>query len=131
MANRIDDLRNPLKTARNWGSGKDGVHHFIWQRVTAILIGVTALWLLGIVLTLRSASYEIFHGLVADPVNATVLILFLVSVFWHARMGLQVVIEDYVHTPLNDVILHILTLLVCALAGIASVLAVLRIALGS
>jgi len=113
MANRIDDLRNPLKTARNWGSGKDGVHHFIWQRVTAILIGVTALWLLGILLTLRSASYEIIHGLVADP------------------MGLQVVIEDYVHTPINGVVLHLATILVCALAGIASVLAVLRIALGS
>lgn len=131
MANRIDDLRDPLKTARNWGSGRDGVHHFIWQRVTAILIGLSSLWLLGIALTLRSASYEIIHGLVADPLNATVLILFLVSVFWHAKLGLQVVIEDYVHTPINGVILHLATLLVCALAGIASVLAVLRIALGS
>ncbi|HRO63928.1 succinate dehydrogenase, hydrophobic membrane anchor protein [Thermomonas sp.] len=131
MANRIDDLREPLKTARNWGSGRDGVHHFIWQRVTAILIGLCALWLLGIALTLRSASYEIIHGLVADPLNATVLILFLVSVFWHAKLGLQVVIEDYVHTPINGVVLHLLTILVCALAGIASVLAVLRIALGS
>lgn len=131
MANRINDLRNPLKTARNWGSGKDGVHHFIWQRVTAILIGLSALWLLGIALTLRSAEYAIIHGLVADPINASVLILFLVSVFWHARLGLQVVIEDYVHAPFNGVVLQIATLLVCALAGIASVLAVLRIALGS
>ncbi|MCC7096097.1 MAG: succinate dehydrogenase, hydrophobic membrane anchor protein [Thermomonas sp.] len=131
MANRNNDLRNPLKTARNWGSGKDGVHHFIWQRVTAILIGLSALWLLGIALTLRSAEYAIIHGLVADPINASVLILFLVSVFWHARLGLQVVIEDYVHAPFNGVVLQIATLLVCALAGIASVLAVLRIALGS
>lgn len=131
MANRIDDLRDPLKTARNWGSGRDGVHHFIWQRATAILIGLTGLWLLGIALTLRSAEYETIHGLVKDPINAAVLILFLVSVFWHARLGLQVVIEDYVHTPLNGVVLHLATILVCALAGIASVLAVLRIALGS
>ncbi len=131
MSDRIDDLRTPLKRARNWGSGKDGVHHFIWQRVTAVLIGLTGLWLLGVALTLRSADYEIIHGLVADPINATVLILFLVSVFWHARMGLQVVIEDYVHTPINGVVLHLATILVCALAGIASVLAVLRIALGS
>lgn len=131
MNGRIDDLRAPLKRARNWGSAKDGVHHFIWQRVTAIAIGLGGLWLLGILLTLRSADYLTIRALVADPLNATVLLTFLVALFWHARLGLQVVIEDYVHTPLNATVLHLLTIFVCALAAIASVLAVLRIVLGS
>ena len=131
MSNRIDALRTPTKRARGLGSAKDGVHHFIWQRVTAITLGLCALWLLGILLTLRSADYSIIHGLVADPINASVLVLFLIAMFWHARLGVQVVIEDYVHTPFNAVVLQLATLIFCALAGIASVLAVLRIALGS
>lgn len=131
MSGRSDDLRAPLKRARGLGSAKDGVHHFIWQRATAAIIGLTGLWLLGVVLTLRSADYATIHALIADPINASVLVLFLLAMFWHARLGLQVVIEDYVHTASTAVVLHLASILFCALAGIASVLAVLRIALGS
>ncbi len=127
----MTQLRTPLKRARNWGSAKDGTHHFIWQRLTAIAVALSGVWLLGIALTLRSADYAIVRGLVADPLNATVLIVFLLAAFWHARLGVQVVIEDYVHTPLNAGVLHVANIFICALATIAGVLAVLRIALGS
>lgn len=125
------DLRAPIKRARNWGSAKDGTHHFIWQRVTAAITGLCGLWLLVSVLTIGTSEYAYMHAMVADPLNAAILILFLLSMFWHGRMGLQVIIEDYVHTPLTATVLHIATLIICALAAIASVLAVLRIALGS
>ena len=80
---------------------------------------------------LRSGDYAGVHGLVADPVNATVLVAFLLGMFWHARLGLQVIVEDYVHTPLSATLAQLAILFVCALAAIAGVLAVLRIALGS
>ena len=99
--NKLNDLRTPLKRARGLGSAKDGTHHFIWQRVTAIATALSALWLLGTLLSLRSADYAVMHGLVADPLNAAVLVTFLIGIFWHARLGLQVIVEDYVHTPLT------------------------------
>lgn len=127
----MNDYRTPLKRAQGLGSAKDGTGHFIWQRVTAVATGLSALWLLGMVLTLRSADYAYMHGLVADPVNASVLIAFLLGMFWHAKLGLQVIVEDYVHTPLSAAVAQLAIIFICALAAIASVLAVLRIALGS
>ena len=131
MNGNAKDLRTPLKRARGWGSAKDGTQHFIWQRITAIATGLSGLWLLGMLLSMRSAEYALVHGMVADPLNATVLVAFLIGMFWHARLGLQVVIEDYVHAPMTGAIAHLAVLFICALAAIAGVLAVLRIALGS
>jgi succinate dehydrogenase / fumarate reductase membrane anchor subunit len=131
MTSKTPQMQTPLKRARGWGAAKDGTHHFIWQRVTAIATAVSGLWLLGMLLALRSADYAIIHGLVADPVNASVLVAFLLGMFWHARLGLQVIVEDYVHTPVVAVVLQLAILFVCALAAIAGVLAVLRVALGS
>lgn len=131
MNGRHDELRTPLKRARHWGSAKDGVHHFIWQRASAIAIGLSGLWLFAVALSMHGTDFASVHARVADPINASMLVLFLLSVFWHARLGLQVVIEDYVHGALSATLLQFLTLLVCALAAIASVLAVLRIVLGS
>lgn len=131
MSSNSNDLRTPLKRARGLGSAKDGTGHFIWQRVTAIGVLLSGLWLLGTLLTLRTVEYGYIRALVADPINATVLVAFLICAFWHAKMGLQVVIEDYVHTPLTAGVAHLANIFVCALAAIAGVLAVLRIALGS
>ncbi|MBV2208236.1 MAG: succinate dehydrogenase, hydrophobic membrane anchor protein [Thermomonas sp.] len=131
MSWNANDMRTPLKRARNWGSAKDGTNHFIWQRVTAVIVALTGLWLLVSLLTLGTSEYAYMRAFVADPINAAVLMLFLVAMFWHAKLGLQVVIEDYVHKPLNSAVLQVATILICALAAIASVLAVLRIALGS
>lgn len=127
----MNNLRTPMKRALGLGSGKDGTQHFIWQRVTAVATGLSGLWLLGMVLTMRSANYAFVHALVADPINASVLVAFLLGMFWHARLGLQVIIEDYIHTPLTALVAHLANIFICALAAIAGVLAVLRIALGS
>lgn len=131
MSGNANDLRTPLKRAKGLGSAKDGTGHFIWQRVTAVATGLSALWLLGMALSLRTAEYAVIHALVADPVNAVVLVAFLLGMFWHAKLGLQVIVEDYVHTPLLATLSQLAILFVCALTAIAGVLAVLRIALGS
>ena len=124
-------FRTPLKRARGLGSAKTGTGHFLWQRITAIVVALLGAYLIGLLLTLGGADFFRARTLVSQPFNATVLAGFIVAAFWHAKLGLQVVIEDYVHTPLAAGIAHLANIIVCALAALAGVLAVVRITLGA
>lgn len=126
-----NEFRTPLKQARGLGSAKDGTGHFLWQRVTAIAVLLAGAWMLGILLSLPRVDYDHARLIVADPLNASMLVAFLIAAFWHAKLGLQVVIEDYVHTPLLAGIAHLANMFACALAAIAGILAVVRIVLGA
>lgn len=125
-----DKLRSPLKRARGLGSAKDGTGHFIAQRVTAIALVFLSIYVIGLVLSLIGGDYFAVHAAVASPVNAVLLVAFLIATFWHAQLGMQVVIEDYVHTPWLALTSQLVVIFVCVLAALASVLAVIRIALG-
>lgn len=125
------NFRTPLKRAVGLGSAKDGTGHFIHQRITAIALVLLGAYLIGILLGLGGADYGRARAIVASPLNAAVLVAFIVAAFWHAKLGLQVIIEDYLHTPLLAGAAHLANLFVCALAAIAGVLAIVRIALGA
>lgn len=129
--NGSNDLRTPLKRAMGLGSAKDGTAHFMWQRVTAIALVLLGAYFIGLLLGLGGADYERARAIVANPVNAVLLVAFLIAACWHAKLGLQVIIEDYVHTALPGGVVHLANIFVCALAAIAGVLAIVRIALGS
>ncbi len=124
-------LRTPLKNARGLGSAKDGTHHFVIQRITAIALVFLSVYVVGLILSLIGDDYVTVVTTVAKPWNATLLAAFVVATFWHAKLGLQVVIEDYVHTPWSATVLHLVNIFVCVLAALASVLAIIRIALGA
>lgn len=125
-----DKLRTPLKRARGLGSAKDGTHHFIVQRITAIALVFLSIYVIGLVISVVGGDYLSVRAAVASPVNAVLLVAFLVATFWHAQLGMQVIIEDYVHTPWLAVTSQLLVIFICVLAVLASVLAVIRIALG-
>ena len=125
------DFRTPLKRAVGLGSAKEGTGHFLWQRVTAIALVLLGAYFIGLLLGLGGADFERARAIVANPLNAALLAGFLIAACWHAKLGLQVVIEDYVHTPLLGGIAHLANIFVCALAAIAGVLAIVRIALGA
>ena len=131
MSTHGKDLRTPLKHAMGLGSAKDGTGHFMVQRITAIALVLAGAWLIGLLLSLNSTDYVFVRATVRDPLNATVLVAFLIAACWHAKLGLQVVIEDYVHAPLLAGIAHLANIFACALLAVAGVLAVLRIALGA
>lgn len=124
------NFRTPLKRARGLGSAKDGTHHFITQRVTAIALIFLTLYVLGLLVWLIGGDYASVRAAVANPCNAVLLIAFLLASFWHGQLGLQVIIEDYIHTPWAAVTSQLAVIFVCVLAALASVLAVIRIALG-
>lgn len=123
------DLRHPLKVTRGLGSSQSGVGHWWLQRVTAAALVPLAIWFVILVLDLLHADYLTARATVARPWNALLLIAFVLTAFRHAVLGLQVVVEDYVHTRWKEVGLLLSIKFLAALGALASVLAVLRIAL--
>lgn len=123
-----DGYRNALKQARGLGSAKDGVHHFVVQRITALALIALGIYFLWLVVSLVGADSATARALVAEPCNAVLISAFLIAMFWHSQLGLQVVIEDYVKTPWLALTSQLLLKFICALAALASVFAVIRIA---
>lgn len=123
--------RTPLKDVRGLGSAKDGTHHFIVQRLTALALIPLTCWFLYFVIGLMQADYLTATDAVARPFNAMFLVAFLVAMFWHTQLGMQVIIEDYVHSHALALTAQIAVRFICILGALASVFAVVRIALGS
>jgi succinate dehydrogenase / fumarate reductase membrane anchor subunit len=123
------DLRNPMRKARGLGSAQSGVGHWWTQRVTAVALVALGIWFVILVLGLLHADYATARATVARPWNALLLVAFIIATFWHAVLGMQVVIEDYVHTRWLEVTSLLAIKFLAVLGGLASVLAVLRIAL--
>lgn len=119
-------LRNPLARAKGLGSAKDGTSHWWNQRLTAIALALLTPWFVIFAVGLLGADQATVRLAVAQPLTATLLAAFVLSLFWHAQLGLQVVVEDYVHGWL-EVALQIAIKFAYALAAIASLLAIGRI----
>ncbi len=123
-------FRTPLSRARGLGSAQSGLKHWIKQRLTAMVALPLLVWLLYALVAHGVDSYATARAWVSAPQHAIPLLLALVLVFTHAALGLQVVIEDYIHKPLSKIILLVLNVLVAALAAFAGIFAVLRLSFG-
>ena len=115
---------------RGLGSAHEGAHHWLVQRFTAVGNLVLALWLVGSFVLLPDLSYGTVADYLSMPVPATAMALLILSTFWHARLGLQVLIEDYVHDAGTK--FGALTLLNLATigGGAFGIFCVVRLALG-
>jgi len=123
------DYRTPIGRARGLGSAKSGVGHCWWQRVTAIVLALLVPWLVGTLVSFIGADLATVHATLAVPLNAILLAAFVLALFWHAKLGLQVVIEDYVHVRALEVALQLAVTLGCAFGALASLYSIARIAL--
>ena len=124
-------LRSPVGRAIGLGSAKEGVEHWWLQRVTAVALVPLTLWFVIAVVRLSSADIDAVRDWVGRRLPAILLVLLLIATFWHASLGLQVVIEDYVHTDLAKLGLLIVVRLACFALAVAGVIAVLGIAFGT
>lgn len=122
-------LRTPLGRALNHGSAHDGVGHWWVQRVTATALVPLVIWLLASLLSLPASDYDTVTGWIASGWNPVWLSLIVLIAAWHAWLGLQVVIEDYVHGFFAKTAALLLSSLVHALIVAGGVYAVLHIAL--
>lgn len=126
----MSKYRTPLKNVRGLGAAKTGTEHFVLQRLTATALVPLTIWFLVFVLSLVNADYLAAADAVSKPWNAVLLVGFLVAMFWHAQLGLQVVLEDYIHNSLLALALQTTVKFIAVLGAIVSVFAVARIALG-
>jgi len=124
-------LRSPLSRVLGSGSAKEGTHHWWLQRVTAVGLVLLGAWFLLSFAALDDYTQAALAGWAAQPMNAVLLLLAGVTLAWHSALGVQVVIEDYVHGPFLKVTALVLSRFIHIFLALAAVLAVLKIALGA
>jgi len=119
-------LRDPLATARGLGSAKDGVSHWWLQRLTAVALALLTPWFIWFAVAQVGADQGQVRAAIAAPLTAALLLSYVIALMWHARLGLQVVVEDYIHGWL-EVALQVAIKLVYAFATVAAAIAIGRI----
>jgi succinate dehydrogenase membrane anchor subunit len=122
-------MRSPLGRVFGLGSAKEGVEHWWKQRITAIALVPLVLWFVIAVIGLVGADRTALVAWMHNPLSAVFMILLIVATFWHATLGLQVVIEDYIHGEAMRLTALIVMRLLCVLFVVRGVLAVLKLAL--
>jgi len=119
-------MRSPLGGALGLGSAKDGVEQWWRERVTAIALVPLTVWFAASIVVQMNSDYAAAIAWLQTPLAATLMVLLLTALFWHTALGLQVVIEDYIHSGLK-LPLVIAMRFGCFVLAVAGILAVLRI----
>ena len=124
-------MRSPLGRAIGLGSAKEGVEHWWLQRITAVALVPLGLWFVIAIIRLVGADVDNVRDWVGNPLPAILLVLLLIATFYHAALGLQVVIEDYVHAELSRLGLLVFVRLACFALAVAGIFAVISMAVGT
>jgi len=123
-------LRTPLNKVRLYGSARSGTDHFWHQRLTSIANIPLTIFLLWLIIPLSGASHaEVVHN-IKHPLIAFGLIAVIISFTWHMRLGMQVIIEDYVHSDGRKLLLVVFNNLFCSMIALISIFAILKISFG-
>ena len=124
-------LRTPLAKAKGMGSAKEGTGHFIHQRVTAIaLVPLTIWFVFSIISFVVSDDSSKLAAWLYSGFNAGATIFMLIALFYHAKLGLQVVIEDYVHVEIVKVLALAAMKLGCVFGALLGIVSVLKLSFG-
>ena len=123
-------LESPLGKFLGYGSAKEGTEHWWGQKLTAVALVPLTLWFAVALLGLDALDFATVRAWIAAPLNAILLILLLVAGLYHSMLGLQVIVEDYVHGGLKVVTLIALKLVHWALA-VAGIYSVIVISVGA
>jgi succinate dehydrogenase / fumarate reductase membrane anchor subunit len=124
-------LQSPLGKVRGLGSAGTGVHHWWVQRLTALALVPLAVWLLVSLLALPALDFVTLVSWIGGTWTASLLTLFVLTASWHSSLGMQVILEDYVHDPGLKTTSLVLSGFVHAALAVLGVFAILRIAFGS
>ena len=124
------DMQTPLRKVSGLGAAREGTGHFWRVRVTSVALIILSLYFLGLVISLNGADYATVRAALAQPFAALMIGLFVLVGLVHMRLGMQEIIEDYVHAEGQKLALLILSTFFCVVVGIASIFALLKLTLG-
>jgi succinate dehydrogenase / fumarate reductase membrane anchor subunit len=123
-------LRSPLRRVTGLGSAKGGASHWYVQRVTAVALVLLGLWFVAALASLGGVSHGNVVSWLASPISSSLAVLLVVTAAYHALLGLQVVIEDYVSDHGKRIVVLLVVKFALVVATVVGMLAVLRIAFG-
>lgn len=121
-------IKTSLARARGLGSAHHGAEHWLAERITSLALIPLVIWLVYSIVSLAGADYSTFTMWLAEPVNAILMLLFLIVTFYHAALGCQVIMDDYIHHEAVKFISVIVMKLVFGALAVACVFSVLKIA---
>lgn len=124
-------LRTPLGRVLGFGSAKEGTGHWWSQRLTAMGMLLLGAWFLISLLRLPAMDHASIVAWLSNPWSAGLMLLLAATLTWHSSLGVQVVIEDYVHGPFLKVASLVIAKFAHVAIGVAAAMAVLKIAFGS
>ena len=126
----MDDRRTPLARARGLGSAKDGVGHWWAQRLTAIALIPLVVWFAISLVMLSGADYTVVRAWIGSPLVMMLLVLTIAVGLHHAQLGMQVVIEDYVHNEKLKLVSIMANNFFSVAIALASIYAILQLSSG-
>jgi succinate dehydrogenase / fumarate reductase, membrane anchor subunit len=127
---RDTDMRTPLGRVRGFGSARSGTEHFWYQRLTSVaLVPLTAAAIL-IVMSLLGRNHAAVVQILGSPIVAIIMLLFVLTTAYHMKLGMQVVIEDYVHDDAMKYTLLIGNSFFCVVVALAASFAILKLSFG-
>jgi succinate dehydrogenase / fumarate reductase membrane anchor subunit len=121
-------MRSPLSRARGLGPAKEGVEHWWIQRVTAAALIPLTLWFMASLIALAGSDYSVFIGWLRSPIITILVVLLLIALFFHMALGLQVVVEDYIHSNRAKIPTLVIIHFGCFSLAVTGIIAALRIA---
>lgn len=123
--------RTALSVVRGAGAAKDGTRHWWAQRLTAVALIPLGIGFVAVMIALVGSEYDAARAALAHPVAAALWILFIVALFHHAQLGLQVVVEDYIHSRGLKIAGIVAVKFAAVVLGAICVVSILRVSVGS
>ena len=124
-------LRSPLGRVLGLGTARDGTSHWWGQRVSGLALAALGAWFAWSLATMPGFEYAQAMAFIGQPVNALLLLLLSVTMAWHSNLGVQVVIEDYVHGHGLKIAALLISRYAHVVLAVAAIYAILKIGIGA